>query len=71
MSLTLTLEPILEERLRLEAEQRGLSVELWLAQELEQRFQTTGRGDAARAHHGRAASIVLDAVSGADRQTRR
>ena len=41
MSLTLTLEPSLEERLRLEAEQRGLSVELWLAQELEQRFQTT------------------------------
>ena len=41
MSLTLTLEPSLEERLRLEAEQRGLSVELWLTQELEQRFQTT------------------------------
>ena len=35
MSLTLTLEPNLEERLRLEAQQRGLSVELWLAQKLE------------------------------------
>jgi hypothetical protein len=39
MSLTLNLEPNLEQRLRLEAEQHGLPLETWLAQELEQRFQ--------------------------------
>jgi hypothetical protein len=41
MSLTLNLEPNLEQRLRLEAEQHGLPLETWLAQELEQRFQVS------------------------------
>ena len=68
MSLTLTLEPSLEERLRLEAEQRGLSVELWLTQELEQRFANHGRSDAVGAHHDWPAGIVLDAVPSVDRQ---
>jgi hypothetical protein len=41
MSLTLNLEPNLEQRLRLEAQQHGLPLETWLAQELEQRFQVS------------------------------
>jgi hypothetical protein len=41
MPLTLNLEPNLEQRLRLEAEQHGLPLETWLTQELEQRFQVS------------------------------
>ncbi len=40
MPLTLNLDPILEQRLRLEAEQHGLSLEMWLTEDLEQRFQS-------------------------------
>ena len=39
MPLTLNLDPLLEQRLRLEAEQHGLSLEMWLTKDLEQRFQ--------------------------------
>ncbi len=41
MPLTLNLEPNLEQRLRFEAQQYGLPLEVWLAQELEQRFQVS------------------------------
>ena len=39
MPLTLNLDPALEQRLRIEAEQHGLSLERWLTEDLEQRFQ--------------------------------
>ena len=40
MPLTLNLDPALEQRLRIEAEQHGLSLERWLTKDLEQRFQS-------------------------------
>jgi hypothetical protein len=39
MPLTLTLDPALEQRLLLEAQISGLSLETWLAQDLKSRFQ--------------------------------
>jgi hypothetical protein len=38
MTLTLNLEPKLEQRLRFEAAQHGVPLETWLAQELERRY---------------------------------
>ena len=40
MPLTLNLDPVLEQRLRFEAAQHGLSLEMWLTEDLEQRFQS-------------------------------
>ena len=40
MPLILNLDPALEQRLRLEAKQHGLSLEMWLTKDLEQRFQS-------------------------------
>jgi hypothetical protein len=40
MSLTLNLDPALEQRLLLEAQISGLPLETWLAQDLKSRFQT-------------------------------
>ena len=40
MSLTLTLDPALEQRLLLEAQISGLPLETWLVKDLKSRFQT-------------------------------